>query len=82
MLSWIDYWFQISKCKDIKLAIQVQVQTLLQAMVGSHQEFVAVLKRLRGKNSDVSQEEEEIMVLYVTSNGYISYNSFWNIRMI
>ncbi|XP_074574183.1 sugar transporter ERD6-like 5 isoform X2 [Curcuma longa] len=31
------------------------------AMIGSHHVFVAVFKRLRGKNSDVSQEAEEIM---------------------
>ncbi|KAG6472096.1 hypothetical protein ZIOFF_069551 [Zingiber officinale] len=36
------------------------------AMVGSHQEFVAVLKRLRGKHSDVSQEAEEIMEFTVS----------------
>ncbi|KAG6473893.1 hypothetical protein ZIOFF_067811 [Zingiber officinale] len=49
----------------LQAVIEVWVGAL-GAMVGSHQEFVAVLKRLRGKHSDVSQEAEEIMEFTVS----------------
>ncbi|RWW34700.1 hypothetical protein GW17_00000520 [Ensete ventricosum] len=43
---------------------------VLSAMVGKDNEFEVVLKRLRGEHSDVSQEAEEILVLYLSSNKF------------
>ncbi|URE23677.1 Sugar transporter [Musa troglodytarum] len=44
----------------------LSVNNNLQAMVGKDHEFEAVLKRLRGEHSDVSQEAEEIMEFTVS----------------